>query len=138
MGGGAAAASVAAWRPGNSMARREIAAGAVPEWLASLEEGEAAYARSVIQAWALPRRFPGLAGSGPALMGVVNVTTDSFYPGSRRPTAGAAIAEAQRAAAEGASILDVGGQSTRPHSGPVSWERELDAVLPVIAAAREL
>jgi dihydropteroate synthase len=79
-----------------------------------------------------------LAGSGPALMGVVNVTTDSFYPGSRRPTAGAAIAEAQRAAAEGASILDVGGQSTRPHSGPVSWERELDAVLPVIAAAREL
>ena len=138
MGGAAAAASIALWRPGYPLQRQEIAAGEVPEWLASLESGEAAYVRSLIQAWASPRRFPGLHGTVPALMGVVNVTTDSFYAGSRRPTAEAALAEAQRAVEEGASILDIGGQSTRPQSGPVSWERELDAVLPVIAAARRL
>lgn len=138
MGGAAAAAAVAVWRPGAPALRQEMTAGALPDWLGALDEGEASRARAIIAAWALPRCFPGLHGSGPALMGVVNVTTDSFYPGSRRPTTEAALREAAKAADEGAAILDIGGQSTRPQSGPVSWERELEAVLPVIDAARGL
>lgn len=138
LGGAAAAATVAVWRPGQSEPRLEIPASGLTAWLEVLPEAERAYAAGIIGAWRRPRRFPGISGTGPALMGVVNVTTDSFYPGSRRPTAAAALAEAAKAAAEGAGILDIGGQSTRPRSGPVSLAREFEAVLPVIEQAKAL
>jgi dihydropteroate synthase len=72
-------------------------------------------------------------------MGIVNVTPDSFSDGGRFLQADAAIAHGLRLAAEGADILDVGGESTRPGAEPVSEREELDRVLPVIeglAAAR--
>jgi dihydropteroate synthase len=65
-------------------------------------------------------------------MGVVNVTPDSFSDGGRYLAAGDAIRHALRLAEEGADILDVGGESTRPGSDPVSEQEELDRVAPVV------
>ncbi|WP_028669188.1 dihydropteroate synthase [Saccharospirillum impatiens] len=66
------------------------------------------------------------------VMGVVNVTPDSFSDGGRFISADAALAQARRLMAAGASILDVGGESTRPGATPVSVQQELDRVVPVI------
>lgn len=70
------------------------------------------------------------------VMGVVNVTPDSFSDGGRFLDSAAAIAHARRLIAEGADILDVGGESTRPGAAPVAEAEELSRVLPVIAAIR--
>lgn len=71
--------------------------------------------------------------SQPAVMGVINVTPDSFSDGGQFVEAGAAVAHGIRLAAEGAAILDVGGESTRPGAEPVSEEEELRRVVPVVA-----
>ena len=65
-------------------------------------------------------------------MGVVNVTPDSFSDGGLYLDAEAAIAQGERLAREGASVLDVGGESTRPGADPVPAEEELRRVVPVI------
>jgi len=65
-------------------------------------------------------------------MGIVNVTPDSFSDGGLYLQAPAAVAHAQRLLAEGADILDVGGESTRPGAQPVSAQEELRRVLPVV------
>ncbi len=65
-------------------------------------------------------------------MGIVNVTPDSFSDGGRFLDASAAVDHAMQLAADGADILDIGGESTRPYSEPVSAEDELRRVLPVI------
>jgi len=73
------------------------------------------------------------------LMGVVNVTPDSFSDGGQFASAGAAISHARGLVAEGADILDIGGESTRPGAERVSVDEELRRVLPVLegfAAAR--
>ena len=67
-------------------------------------------------------------------MGIVNVTPDSFSDGGRHFDAGVAVAAGERMAAEGADILDVGGESTRPGAAPVPLEEELRRVLPVVQA----
>jgi dihydropteroate synthase len=66
------------------------------------------------------------------IMGVVNVTPDSFSDGGVFDTAEDAVAHGRRLSAEGAQILDVGGESTRPGADPVSVEEELRRVLPVV------
>ncbi|HWA36832.1 MAG TPA: dihydropteroate synthase [Burkholderiales bacterium] len=71
-------------------------------------------------------------------MGVVNVTPDSFSDGGRFETAEAAVAHAIELAQEGADILDVGGESTRPGAAPVSTEEELRRVLPVVRQLRDM
>jgi len=69
----------------------------------------------------------------PALvMGIVNVTPDSFSDGGKFSTTDAAVTHALQLVEEGADILDVGGESTRPHATPVSEEEELRRVIPVI------
>jgi dihydropteroate synthase len=70
-------------------------------------------------------------------MGVVNVTPDSFSDGGLHWQHGAAVAHARRLIAEGADMLDVGGESTRPGALPVGVQEELDRVLPVIEALRD-
>lgn len=70
----------------------------------------------------------------PILMGIVNVTPDSFSDGGRYYDARAAIAQGQRLAQEGAEILDVGGESTRPGATPVPLHEEIRRVVPVIEA----
>ncbi len=67
-------------------------------------------------------------------MGVLNVTPDSFSDGGQFSAVDAAVEHALRMVEEGAALIDVGGESTRPGAPPVSVEAELDRVLPVIAA----
>ena len=71
-------------------------------------------------------------------MGVVNVTPDSFSDGGRYFDAQDAVAHARQLAADGADLIDIGGESTRPGAAPVSEEEELDRVLPVVQALRDL
>jgi dihydropteroate synthase len=73
-------------------------------------------------------------GRRTCIMGVVNVTPDSFSDGGLFFDFGAAVTQAENLAAEGADILDIGGESTRPFSEPISAEEEIRRVAPVIAA----
>ena len=74
--------------------------------------------------------------SRPLVMGIVNVTPDSFSDGGLHLQCDAALAHARQLIAEGAGILDIGGESTRPGARPVSVQEELDRVLPVIDGLR--
>ncbi len=76
------------------------------------------------RAWEFPR--------SPLIMGIVNVTPDSFSDGGQHATSEAAVAHALSLAAEGADILDIGGESTRPGAPAVSESEELARVIPVI------
>jgi dihydropteroate synthase len=71
----------------------------------------------------------------PRIMGILNVTPDSFSDGGEWFSFDAAVTRARVLAAEGADILDVGGESTRPGAGPVPVDEELRRVVPVIRAA---
>lgn len=72
--------------------------------------------------------------SSPVVMGVLNVTDDSFSDGGRFVRDVAAVQQASRMVEEGARIIDVGGESTRPGSQPVSEQAEVERVVPVVAA----
>lgn len=73
--------------------------------------------------------------SRPQVMGIVNVTPDSFSDGGRHADTARALAHCERLVKEGADILDIGGESTRPGAAPVPLEEELQRVLPVIEGA---
>lgn len=73
----------------------------------------------------------------PLIMGVVNVTPDSFSDGGRYVSVDAAIAHGLHLAADGADVLDIGGESTRPGASPVDSDTELNRVIPVIAGLRD-
>ncbi len=73
-------------------------------------------------------------GRLPCLMGIVNVTPDSFFDGGRFLATSAAIDQALLLADQGADLLDIGGESTRPYATPVTAEEELRRVLPVVTA----
>ena len=68
------------------------------------------------------------------IMGILNVTPDSFSDGGQFPSVDAALAHAEQMISEGADIIDVGGESTRPGGEPVSAEEEIKRVVPVIEA----
>ncbi len=69
---------------------------------------------------------------GPWVMGILNVTPDSFSDGGRLASVDDAVDAAIQMAADGADIIDIGGESTRPYSDPVAVQEELDRVIPVI------
>jgi dihydropteroate synthase len=73
-------------------------------------------------------------GGEPLMVGIINITPDSFFDGGKFAARDAAIAQAERLVAEGAALLDLGGQSTRPGHEEVSVEEEIARVVPVIAA----
>lgn len=75
--------------------------------------------------------YPPL-GPGPVLFGIINVTPDSFSDGGEFFGAGPAVSQAEKLLDEGAHVLDIGGESTRPGSDPVSPEEEARRVIPVI------
>ena len=89
--------------------------------------------RNRATAWRLRTRSLAL-GSRPLLMGIVNVTPDSFSDGGQFLDPQKAVDHGLRLVAEGADILDIGGESTRPYSQPVSHELQLRRVLPAITA----
>jgi len=72
----------------------------------------------------------------PVVMGIINATPDSFYGGSRAATTEAALLKAGTMIEEGAFILDIGGQSTRPNSEIVEVKEEINRVIPVIEAVK--
>ena len=74
--------------------------------------------------------------SRPAVMGILNVTPDSFSDGGRFVSRDDAIRQALRMQEEGAAIIDIGGESTRPGAAQVSEQEELDRVIPVVQALR--
>src|SRR5438552_15553144 len=71
-------------------------------------------------------------GSWPLVLGIVNVTPDSFSDGGRFAAADAAVAHGLELVRQGADLLDVGGESTRPGAGPVLLDEELRRVVPVV------
>jgi dihydropteroate synthase len=75
--------------------------------------------------------------SRPLIMGIVNVTPDSFSDGARFLAPDAAVAHARRLIEEGADIVDLGGESSRPGAAPVAADEELARVLPVVRALRD-
>ena len=75
-----------------------------------------------------------LATERPLVMGIVNVTPDSFADGGLHCEPRAAIAHARKLIEEGADLIDIGGESSRPGAKPISLSEELDRVLPVIEA----
>jgi len=129
--------------------------GGIAHWLAggplafaAVEVVEDGGKRSLLNAEALKRRtdlnpvlerliaprhdFAGLALEPPRVMGIVNVTPDSFSDGGDFADAEAAIAQGGALAEAGADILDIGGESTRPGAAPISVGEEIDRVIPVI------
>jgi len=81
----------------------------------------------------LEERFPR-----PSVMGIVNVTPDSFSDGGVHLDPDAAVEAARRMVAEGAAIVDIGGESTRPGSTPVTLDEELRRVVPVLEGLASL
>jgi dihydropteroate synthase len=73
----------------------------------------------------------------PLIMGILNVTPDSFSDGGRFNHIDAALKQVEQMLSEGADIIDIGGESTRPGSDPVSSEEQLRRVIPVIEAIRK-
>lgn len=109
----------------------------VREWATAAGEPVAGHVAGLLERISASRRFAGFSCDRPLIMGVVNVTPDSFSDGGRFIDADAAIAHGVALAEAGADILDVGGESTRPGARPVPPEEEMERVLPVIRALAE-
>ncbi|HLX98276.1 MAG TPA: dihydropteroate synthase, partial [Roseiarcus sp.] len=83
-------------------------------------------------------QFLASVKQAPLLMGILNVTPDSFSDGGRHYDPAVAIARARKMVEEGAAIVDIGGESTRPGHLPVSEAEELRRIAPVIEALADL
>jgi dihydropteroate synthase len=95
--------------------------------------------RALLERIAAPRaHIAGLDMNGPKIMGVVNVTPDSFSDGGDSARSADAIALARRLEAEGASIIDIGAESTRPGAQPLENAAELARLLPVLRGLADL
>ena len=91
---------------------------------------------STMQTWQTTRYRIDL--SRPRVMGIVNITPDSFFDGGQHGSTQAALAHCEQLLKEGADILDLGGESSRPGAAPLSLEEELARVLPVLRGALSL
>jgi dihydropteroate synthase len=91
----------------------------------------------MLHEWHLPDRVLPI-DDRPLVMGIVNVTPDSFSDGGRHATSAAAVAHALDLVRQGADLVDIGGESTRPGSQPVPAAEELRRVLPVVEALHGL
>ena len=83
-------------------------------------------------AWFMAVKFAGFNLESPLIMGIVNVTPDSFSDGGETFKTSDAISRAIKYIDSGANIIDVGGQSTKPQSQPISVRQELERILPVV------
>jgi dihydropteroate synthase len=140
LGGGMlwfAAWQVAARLPGTRAKETLVPVEAMADWLAAIPDALAQRAMAQIAAVAAPRPVLDLKGRAvrldePRVMGIVNITPDSFSDGGAYADAAAAVAAGVDMAAAGAAIVDVGGESTRP-GAPLLWEGdEIQRVVPVI------
>lgn len=109
----------------------------VLDWAADLSEAVSRHVSGLIEKLTAPRPpFAGLPLDHPLIMGVVNVTPDSFSDSGDHVDPTAAIAHGKALSAAGAHILDIGGESTRPGAEPVGQELELARVVPVLRGLR--
>ena len=120
-------------RAGQRVQREILSLGKLEAWAERMDCAPEA-ARLLARLTAPRGDFAGLSLSEPQIMGVINVTPDSFSDGGDRFDRAQAIAAGLGLWRAGASIIDIGGESTRPRADPVSLEQELDRVLPVIEA----
>jgi dihydropteroate synthase len=128
------AMEVAERKTGEAGARRPVPLSAV---VARVFDGSTGLS-SLLDGLMTPRQsWAGFDFARPLIMGVINVTPDSFSDGGDFATADAAIAQGIKLAEQGADIVDVGGESTRPGSLGVSSDAELARVLPVVKALAE-
>lgn len=97
--------------------------------------GEARSRESVVRVMKC-RELPLPLGERTLIMGILNMTPDSFSDGGSYPDLDAAVRRAKQMVEEGADIIDIGGESTRPGAEPVPPEIELERVIPVVAAVR--
>jgi dihydropteroate synthase len=96
--------------------------------------GEAKLAELVARIEAPRPAVPGVDLARPCIMGVINVTPDSFSDGGQNPDPDSAIAHGRALAAQGADVLDIGGESTRPYAEPLPLGHERARALPVVEA----
>nr|WP_311528028.1 dihydropteroate synthase [uncultured Ralstonia sp.] len=82
-------------------------------------------------------RFRYARNQRPLVMGILNVTPDSFSDGGQHATRDAALRHAELLIAEGVDVIDIGGESSRPGAEPLSLQAELDRVMPIVEALRE-
>jgi dihydropteroate synthase len=85
-----------------------------------------------------PTDLPVATDRTPALMGILNITPDSFHDGGEYNEVEQAVRRAERLVEAGADILDVGGESTRPGADPVEIQQEIDRIVPVLEALQDL
>src|SRR5229473_1167170 len=108
---------------------------ALRRWAAGQDEAVAERVAAQLASLAAPRSpWAGLPLDRPLIMGVLNVTPDSFSDGGDFVDPAVAIAAGRAMLVQGADITDIGGESTRPGAAPVSPEAESARVVPVIAA----
>ena len=103
----------------------------IPDIVAELERYLAAVPKCTLLSDGRVLRYDSVK-----VMGIINVTPDSFYADSRIKGIDAVLEQAERMLTEGASVLDIGGESSRPGSDPVTEEEERDRVLPAIRAVK--
>ena len=92
--------------------------------------------RSMLSSVKIPMARALRCNISPLVMGILNVTPDSFFDGGKHHTMEGALGHALRMIEEGADIIDIGGESTRPYADPVPEEEELRRIVPVIEALR--
>lgn len=136
------AAGLCAWLAGGPLAfaavrvwQRQNNGGATTQVL-SLAQARQRYPDQVAALCAAPAMPNGLASDHCHVMGILNVTPDSFSDGGQFNDHADAVSWAKAMAARGASVIDIGGESTRPGAAPVSIEEELARTIPVIQALR--
>ncbi len=126
----------AIWRAGYDARRAVLPLGELAAWAEARAPGRgAAEVEALLHRLSAPRApLAGLSLDCPRIMGILNVTPDSFSDGGDRAAPEVAVRDGLAMLAAGADILDVGGESTRPGSQPVSLEEERARVLPVVEA----
>ena len=125
----------AIWRAGGGASRAVLPVADLAPWAEAREAGQGARAEALQRRLSAPRApIAGLSLDRPRVMGILNVTPDSFSDGGDRADPAVAVRDGLAMLAAGADILDVGGESTRPGAQPVSLETERQRVLPVVAA----
>jgi dihydropteroate synthase len=114
---------------------RKARAQGYPTLSALADEVESIIVRGTKEIGIMKFRGKTLTMDKPRIMGIVNITPDSFYDGGRYNGTDEALTRCREIIEQGADIVDIGGESTRPGAEPVSLERELERVIPVIEKA---
>jgi len=129
------AVEATAWDGTNSPRRSLASVAELRRWADNENAGTRRPAMTCLNRLTAPRAsINGLLFDRPSIMGILNVTPDSFYDGGKHNSVKAAVTTGRAMLAAGADIIDVGGESTRPGATPVGQEEELARVIPVVKA----